>query len=57
MVYFGFSFRSMLIKEIVEYEGTLWTGGSALWLYINRGSYKGKRVQVADGAFCTCVKV
>ena len=47
----------MLIKDIVEDEGALYTEGRILWLYINRGSYQGKRVQVFDDAFRLCVSV
>ena len=46
MVSFDLSFRSMLIKEIVENEGELWSEVSITWLSINRVSYHGKRLQV-----------
>ena len=57
MVSFDFSFRSMLIEEIVKDEGALWTKGGISWLSINRGSYRVKIVQVDDGAFHPCVGV
>ena len=47
----------MLIEEIVEDKGALWTEGIIFWLTINGVSYQVKRVQVADGAFCPCVDV
>ena len=50
MVSFYLSFRSILIKEIVEDEGALWTKGIILWLSINIYSLKDKRLQVADYA-------
>ena len=34
----------MLVEDIVEDEGALWTEGSILWLSVNRGSYQGKRL-------------
>ena len=55
MVSFDLTFRSMLIKEIVEDEGSLWTEGSISWISINIGSSQDKRVQVVYGAFITCV--
>ena len=54
MVSFDLSFRSVLIDDIVEDEGSLWTQGIILWISTNRGYYKGKRVQVFDGDFCHC---
>ena len=57
MVSFDLSFRSMLIEEIVEYEGALWTEGSISWLSNNRGSYHGKKVHVVDCAFLHCISV
>ena len=57
MVPFDLSFRSMLIKEIVEDEGALRTEGSISWISINIGSYRGKSIHVVDGAFHTCVGV
>ena len=57
MVTFDFSFRSMLIEDIVEDEGSLWTEGSISWLSINISYYNGKRVQVAGGDFCPCIDV
>ena len=53
MVAFDLSFRSMLIKDIFEDEGVLWTEGSTSWLPINIGSSQGKLVQVVDGDFLT----
>ena len=47
----------MFIEEYVEDEGELWTEGSILCLFINRGYYQGNMVQVVYGAFCTCVSV
>ena len=55
MVYFDLSFRSMLIKEIVEDKGELWTEGISLHLSINIGSHQGNMVQVVGGAFYPCV--
>ena len=52
-----FSFRSMLIDEIVEYEGLLWTEVNISWLSINLGSYQVKAVHVVYGSFCPCIKV
>ena len=52
MVYFDLSFRSMLIGEIAEDEGALWTEVSISWISIIRCSYHGNNVQVVDGAFC-----
>ena len=51
MVSFDLSFRSILVKEIVENEGALWTERRISWLSINIGSSKGNRLQVVDGAF------
>ena len=45
----------MLIEEIVEDEGELWTKGEISWLSINIGPYQGNRVQVVDGAFFPCI--
>ena len=47
----------MLINEIVEDEGALWTEGSISWISNNRGSYHGKKVQIVDGSFYPCVSV
>ena len=57
MVSFDLSFRSMLIEEIVEDEGALWTEESSSWLSMNRGSCQGKRVHVVEGALHPCVGV
>ena len=57
MAPFDLSFRSMLIKEIVEVEGEILTEGKISWLCINIVSYEYKRVQVVYGDFCTCVRV
>ena len=45
----------MLIEEIVENEGELWTEGSISWLSIHKGPYHGKRVQVVYGDFLPCI--
>ena len=45
----------MLIEDIVEYEGTLWTDGRISYISINRLSYKFKRVQVFNSAFLPCI--
>ena len=55
MVSFDLRFRLMLIKDIFEDEGALWSEGSISWIFINGGSYQENRVQVADDNFCTCV--
>ena len=52
---FDLGFRSMLIKEIVEDKGSLWTEGIISWISINRGSSQGKRVQVVGGDSRPCV--
>ena len=57
MVSFDLSFRSMLIEDIVEDDGALWTEGIISWLSINRGSYHGKNVQVVNGTFFPCVGI
>ena len=57
MVSFNFSFKSMLIEEIVEGGGALWTGGIISWLSINRGYYIGNRVQAVGDSFCPFVSV
>ena len=44
----------MLIEDIVEDEGELWTEGSISWISINRYYYHGKRVQVVYGDFRPC---
>ena len=44
----------MLIEEIVEDEGELWTKGEISWLSINIGPYQGNRVQVVNSAFRPC---
>ena len=44
MVSFDFSVRSILIEEIVENEGALWTEGGISLISINRGSSQGTRV-------------
>ena len=54
---FDLGFRSMLIKEIVEDKGSLWTEGIISWISINRGSSQGKRVQIVDSDFFPCVVV
>ena len=53
MVSLDFSFRYMLIEEIVEDEGVLCTEVSISCL----GSYHVKRVQVVDDEFFHCVGV
>ena len=57
MVSFDLSFISMLIEEIVEDEGAIWTEGRILCLYINRNYYQGNMLQVVYGVFCSCVRV
>ena len=57
MVSFDLSFRSMLIDDIVEDEGSFWNERSILNIFINIGYYQGNMVQVVYGAFCTCVSV
>ena len=52
MVSFGFSFTSMFIDEIVEYEGALWTEGSISRILINRDSHHINRVNFVDDSFC-----
>ena len=47
----------MMIKEIVEYEGSLWTERINSYISINIGSYNGKRVPVFYGDFCPCAGV
>ena len=47
----------MLIKDIVEDEGVLCTEVRILWSSINRGSYKGMRLQVVGVTFRPCVGV
>ena len=47
----------MLIEDIVEDEGALWTEGVFSWLSINIGSSQGKRLQVVDGNFHPCVGI
>ena len=47
----------MLLEDIVEDEGKLWTEGRISWISINRGSSKVKRLHVFDGALCPCVDV
>ena len=44
MVSFDFSVRSILIEEIVEDEGALWTEGLISWISSNRGSSQGTGV-------------
>ena len=51
MVSFDLSFLSMLIEDIVEEEGALWTEGRILWLYINRCYYQVKRVQFLNSSY------
>ena len=46
MVFFDLSFKSMLIEEIVEDKGSLWTYGRISWLSINRGFYEVNKVHV-----------
>ena len=55
MVSFDLCSISMLIEDIVEDERALWTEGIISWIFINRGSYHGNRVQVVNGAFFFCV--
>ena len=43
----------MLIKEIVEDKGALWTKGGGLWPSISKSSPQGKIVKVVHGAFRT----
>ena len=57
MVSFDLSFRSMLIEEIVEDEGAIWTDRSISWLSVNRGSSQDKRIQVVYGEFFPCIDV
>ena len=47
----------MLINDIFEYEGALWTEGSILWISINIGYSQGKRVNVVNGSFRPCIGV
>ena len=47
----------MLIEDIVEDEGALWTEGVISWLSINIGSYQGKRLQIVNGNFHPCVGI
>ena len=47
----------MLIEEIVEDEGAIWTDRSISWLSVNRGSSQDKRIQVVYGEFFPCVDV
>ena len=54
MVSFDPSFRSMLVKEVVEGEGALWTEGIISWLSINRITYQVNRIKFVDGAFHPC---
>ena len=51
MVSFDFSFRLMLIEEIIEDEGVLWTEGSISQKSFNVGYYHGKMIQFVNGAF------
>ena len=53
MVSFDLIFRLMLIKDIVEDEGSLFTEGSILWVSINRYYYHRKSLQFVDVAFFT----
>ena len=57
MVSFDLSFRSMLIEEIVEDEGAIWTDRSISWLSVNRGSSQDKRIQVVYGELFPCIDV
>ena len=57
MVSFDLSFRSMLIEDIFEDEGSLCTEGIILWLTINKGSYRVRRVQVLYGSIRPCFDV
>ena len=57
MVSFYLSFKSRLIEEIVEDEGAIWTDERISWISINRGYYHYNKVQVVDGALCSCVGV
>ena len=57
MVSFDLSFRSMLIEEIFEDEVALCTKGRISCLSIIIGSYHGKKVQVFNDEFRTCVSV
>ena len=57
MVFFDLSFKSMLIEEIVEDKGSLWTYGRISWLSINRGFYEVNKVHVFYGAFRPCVGI
>ena len=47
----------MLIEEIFEDEGELWTEGKFSWISINIDSYQSRMIQVVDCAFCPCVVV
>ena len=42
---------SMLIEEIIEDEGAIWTDGKISWLSIHRGYYHYKIVHVVNGTF------
>ena len=53
MVSFDLSFILMLMKDIFEDEGALWTEGRISWISINRDSYQINKVQVVNGFFCT----
>ena len=44
----------MLVEDIDEDEGALWTEGSISCLYIYIGYYRGKSSQVFCGTFCNC---
>ena len=57
MVSFDFSVRSILIEEIVEGKGVLWTEGVISRISINRGSSQGTRVKVIAFAFRHFVSV
>ena len=49
MVSFDLSFILMLMKDIFEDEGALWTEGRISWISINRDSYQINKVQVING--------
>ena len=57
MVYLDLSSRSMLIQDIFEGEGGLWTKGSISWLSINICYYKLNKVQVIYGDFLPFIGV
>ena len=57
MVYFYFSFISILIKDIFEDERARWAEGCISCLPINIGSYQEKRVLVFNGSSLPCLSV